>query len=99
VMAGSIYHAYPAQFMQPFFTDLHKACLENGLKNINVDIKNLDFINSSAIKEIINWIISIEEVPEEQMYTITFICESDKKWQSFRLDILIAMNDKIVKVL
>ncbi len=47
----------PGEFMTPFFDKLHQALVSGGTTKLVVDIRDLTYLNSSAIREIVSWII------------------------------------------
>jgi hypothetical protein len=101
IFAGSINHPRPQVFMEPFIEDVHNSILKNNIKEINLDITELRFLNSSGIREIVDWVLKMSKLPDDQKYKINFICSRQHKWQESSITTLIYLNqnytNKIMK--
>lgn len=96
-LAGNIIQMNPEKYMNKFFQQVHSFILSTKLKNIDVNITNLKFLNSAGIKVIIDWIIRVTELPEIQKYTITFLCNPNSFWQETSISTLAIIDSQIVK--
>jgi hypothetical protein len=81
VLRGEIDHASPKAFLAPFFEEVHKAALAEGLRAVRVDVRGLRFLNSSAVKEIIGWVLQRNRMPPGTKYAIEFVYDSTILWQ------------------
>lgn len=52
-----------------------------GVTEVAVDMRELEFMNSSCFKCLITWLSDLLEQPEEQRYRIRFLSDSTKHWQ------------------
>jgi hypothetical protein len=70
---------------QPSFNQLlgrlHNACEQANVRQVNVDLIQLEFLNSSCFKSFITWIVALRRLPEEQRYHIRFRANPDLDWQ------------------
>lgn len=98
ILAGSIDVANPNEIMQPFFNAIHEAVLNDGLKEVQVDIRELTFLNSCGIKEIVAWILRQDELTEDKKYKIVFLCSSNYSWQELTIASIIWLNPHQVKM-
>lgn len=96
-ISGNIIQKNPEIFMFDFFDKLHEFMLENGNRNININIQNLKFLNSSGIKVIVDWIIKVKALPENKRYTICFICDSVSTWQETIISTLSIIDNRIIE--
>jgi len=92
--SGSINHPRPGEFLKPFIQEVHSEIIKKNIKEIKVDIKDLKFLNSAGIRELVDWIMQLNELPEEKKYKILFICSSEQKWQESSILTLMYLNSK-----
>jgi hypothetical protein len=97
-ISGSIDCLDPGAFMSPFLNEAHEFILEKLMKEVKVDIVKLNFLNSSGIKEFVEWIMKLEFLPEDQRYSIVFICNHEYLWQEPSIRTLAFLNPECVKM-
>ncbi|MBN2444762.1 MAG: hypothetical protein JXJ04_25625 [Spirochaetales bacterium] len=91
-ISGCINHPKPGNFMEPFIESVHSAIIEKGIKEIIVDITDLRFLNSAGIRELVDWVMKLNSLPEDKIYKIKFLCSSEHKWQESSMSTLIYLN-------
>ena len=91
-ISGSINHPRPQVFMEPFIEEVHDTIVKNNIKEVDLDITKLRFLNSSGIREIVDWVLKMSKLPNEDKYKINFICSSEHKWQESSISTLIYLN-------
>lgn len=96
-LAGSIDSQNPTKYMTPFLKEVHDKVLKQGVRNVLVNISDLSFLNSSGIKEFVDWIIRLESLTELQKYTIKFLCSYKYPWQETSIGTLTLLNPELVK--
>ena len=72
----------------PYLIRVHEALLQNNAKNIFLDMLNLTFMNSNGIRSLINWIMKLNELPEDKKYTVHIIANNSIAWQESTLPVL-----------
>ena len=92
IFAGSINHPRPQVFMEPFISEVHDAIIEKGIKEVSLDMTDLKFLNSSGIREIVDWVLKMSKLPDSEKYKINFICSAEHKWQESSITTLIYLN-------
>jgi hypothetical protein len=97
-ISGSIDCLDPGTFMSPFLNDAHEYVLKEEMNSVSVDILNLNFLNSSGIKEFVNWIMKLEFLEEEKKYEIKFLCNHEYLWQEPSIRTLAFLNPDYVKM-
>jgi hypothetical protein len=66
----------------------HDTALTNGVKEISVGFRDLEFMNSSCIKVFVTWLTRIESIAEDKRYRIRFLSDPNKSWQKRSLQAL-----------
>ena len=96
-ISGNIVQIKPELYMKDFFTELHQYVTEHEIKHLDINITKLKFLNSAGIKVLIDWIILITELPEDEKYQLSFICDSKSFWQETSINTLAIIDSNIVK--
>ena len=68
VFRGTISTVNPAVILNPFVDAVHGELARLGQKRIRVDLRELEFCNSSGFKSFIHWIERIGSLPEAKRY-------------------------------
>ena len=95
-ISGNIDCQNPRYFMEPFFTDIHNFLIENSIKKVITDITQLKFLNSSGIRELVDWVMKLESLSEREKYSITFLCNPDYLWQESSIATIVFLNNELV---
>ncbi len=61
-------------------TTVHAKALELGVHKVVVDLRALEFMNSSCFKSFVKWITDVQELPSPQ-YRIRFLSNPAILWQ------------------
>jgi hypothetical protein len=80
-LQGEIDQASPRAFLGPFFEQVHQAVEAEGLRVVRVDVRGLRFLNSSAVKDLIGWVLKRNRMPPGTKYAIEFVYDSTILWQ------------------
>jgi hypothetical protein len=81
VFRGTISTPDPASVLNPFVNAVHEHLLATGVLEARVDLRDLEFCNSSGFKSFIHWIQRITEAPEAQRYKLRFLSTPARRWQ------------------
>ena len=93
---GDIDMEDPGLFLDPFFDQLHEGMIDNKIKEVKADFKELNFLNSSGIKAVAKWIMKLTDVKDK--YKIRIIYNRDITWQVTSLPTLNFLIPGAVKV-
>ena len=63
-----------------FFRAVHGVAKEEGLK-VQVDWRDLRFMNSSCFQDFVVWLAEIGKIPGADGYQVTFLADSKQYWQ------------------
>jgi len=77
---------------------VHDRAQESGEREVSVDLKDLEYCNSSGFKSFIHWIRRIKEMPEERRYKLRFLTSSERKWQRTSLLALTVFAEELVEI-
>jgi len=81
VFRGTISTPNPGSVLNPFVDAVHQHLLEARAPDARVDLRELEFCNSSGFKAFIHWIQRIAETAEPQRYKLRFLSTPARKWQ------------------
>jgi hypothetical protein len=65
---------------------------------VTVDLRALEFMNSSCFKSFITWIVAVRRLPEEQHYRIRFVSNAALHWQKRSLHAISYFGGELVTV-
>lgn len=71
----------PSTVVTPFLQRLHNAVSDAGLKKLVVDLRALQFMNSSSIRSLVDWVEWIRKEPEKRRYVLHFLTRREATWQ------------------
>lgn len=97
-LIGEIDLEDPSVEIKPFLAKLHDAIIAAGYKTVNVEVLQLSFMNSSGIKELVNWIMKVNVTPADQRYKINLIYSKSITWQESSLPVLHKLHPDVVQV-
>jgi hypothetical protein len=84
-IVGEIDQLSPRDFMAGFLEIVHNMALGENLTEVRVDVTQLEFLNSSGIKEFLSWILRRNRIPVEKKYRINFLFDPAVAWQPVTL--------------
>lgn len=95
-LRGDIDQPSPKTFLGPFLDKVHVSAETEGLHEVKVDILGLRFLNSSAVKEIITWLLRRNRLPPGKKYVVEFIYDSSILWQRVSMPTLSQLDPDFV---
>jgi hypothetical protein len=84
--------------LEPFLTALHQQVLQTGAREVTMDIRELEFMNSSCLKDMVFWLSTVRDSPPEQRYHIVFLSNPGYHWQKRSLHSLTCFATDFVNV-
>jgi hypothetical protein len=72
--------------LEGFLTEMHAEASRLGVSQVDVDCRELQFMNSCCLKALVSWIGAVQDSPAEAQYRICFLSNPRLHWQkrSFR---------------
>jgi hypothetical protein len=81
-----------------FMIAVHEEARRVGAKEVVVDLKELEFMNSSCLKSFVWWISSVHELASDRQYHITFVSSPSMYWQRRSLNALAGLATELVSI-
>jgi hypothetical protein len=94
---GTITLPDPSKKLQPFLDRVHRAIMADGVKEYQVDVTDLTFVNSSAIRLFVDWVTRLEA--SGRPYKIAFITDRTKTWQRTAFKGIASLGGESVRIL
>lgn len=95
-ISGNVSMSNPAEILEPYILKLHTKLVDEGIKKITVDLTRLAFLNSSGIREIVNWILLVNALPAEKRYAVHIKYSSKYLWQESSTSTFVYLNPDLV---
>jgi hypothetical protein len=74
--------------LDAFLPKLHAELLSSQTTEVTVDLRELEFMNSSCFKSFISWIFMLEDLAPAEGYGISFLSNPNYHWQERSLHVL-----------
>jgi hypothetical protein len=96
-LAGSAETASMAA-LEAMLREVHAAAVRVGAREVRVDLRRLEFMNSSCLKTFITWIGQVQELEAPRQYTVRFLSDDGKHWQRRSLGALSCFAVDLIRV-
>ncbi len=67
--------------LDAYIKRLHTEATRLGVTNVTIDLRELEFMNSSCLKIFVTWLAQLRELPAAQQYKIAFLSNPSLLWQ------------------
>ena len=74
--------------LKAFLPAIHAEAMRLEVREVVVDLRALEFMNSSCFKALVTWVTQVQELPEERRYGIRFRSSAQLHWQRRSLNAL-----------
>ena len=81
-----------------FLKQLHTEACRVGIREVVIDICNLDFMNSSCFKCFVWWISIVGDMDDVERYRVRFVSNPGLHWQRRSLEALESFAPEVVVV-
>lgn len=81
-----------------FLREVHQEAQRSRAEVVTVDLRQLEFMNSSCLKCLMWWVSTVQEQPAEGKYRIVFVSSPSVYWQRRSLDALACLAQDIITV-
>lgn len=98
MIRGMIATREPNQNIGIFFRAVHSEILAANVPAFTVDVSELTFVNSSAIRLFIDWAMWLNQLPAAQRYRLTFVTSRHITWQVTNFSALRSLVGNVVFV-
>lgn len=86
------------QALAAFVPQVHAAALEHGVELVIADLRAVEFMNSSCIKELVTWLQMLLDLEPERRYRIRLRHGATHHWQSRSLRVLQTFASDLVEI-
>ncbi len=83
--------------VEAILTRVHQAALELGIPEVRMDLRELEFMNSSCFKSFVSWISEVSDLTTGQ-YRIRFLSNPSILWQRRSLHALSCFAAELVTI-
>jgi hypothetical protein len=81
-----------------FLREVHQEAQRSRAEEVTVDVRQLEFMNSSCLKCLVWWVSTVQEQPTEGKYKIVFVSSPSVYWQRRSLDALACLAEEIITI-
>jgi len=81
-----------------FLKRLHQSAVATKVPEVVIDMRALEFMNSSCFKQFVSWINVLQESPAENHYKVRFIADENKRWQNRSLSALVCFAVDLIRI-
>ena len=81
-----------------FLREVHSEAQRCLAEEVTVDVRQLEFMNSSCLKCFVWWISTVQEQPGEGKYRIVFVSSPSVYWQRRSLNALACLANEIISI-
>jgi hypothetical protein len=93
---GTITVMNPTETIGPYLERVHEAIVADGLKEFTVDVTQLTFVNSSAIRLFADWVIRVEDGGKP--YVLVFNTDASRSWQRTAFRSIASLSDDCIRI-
>ena len=97
-LRGRLTPRTPVDDIGPYFKRVHDAAVGASTSELCIDLTELSFMSSSAIRTLVAWLGWLEAEPEPARYALVFRVARDADWLEKTLDVLSTMGAGRVRV-
>ena len=94
-LKGTITKKEPAQDLDAFFKAVHRDAVASRADQVNVDVSELTFVNSSAIRLFVDWATWVKNESTHR-YRLRFLTSRHITWQKTSFTALKSLMDGIL---
>ena len=81
-----------------FLAELHAEADHRKIEEVSVDVRQLEFMNSSCLKSFVWWISTVQERVGTARYRIIFVSSPTVYWQRRSLNALACLASDIISI-
>lgn len=94
-MSGTVETREPGLTFDPYWNDVDESVRREGVRHVELDIRGVDFMNSSGILTLVRWMIKVKQDPA---YEIVIRHDRDLTWQKSSVPVLAKLAPASVRV-
>ena len=95
-VAGAVEMRDPGELLNPYWVALDEEALHKGIQRVEVDLRDLSFMNSSGILTLVRWITRAKGHPTGAGYTLVLKYDRNVTWQRTSVPTLAKLAPNVV---
>ena len=96
LMTGAVEMRDPGGVLNPFWSRIDDELKARGIKRVEVDLRDLNFMNSSGILTLVRWITKAKSHPAEDAYQLVLQYDRNVTWQRTSIPTLAKLAPNVV---
>jgi hypothetical protein len=96
VMTGAVEMRDPGGVLNPFWSRIDDELKARGIKRVEVDLRDLNFMNSSGILTLVRWITKAKSHTAEDAYQLVLQYDRNVTWQRTSIPTLAKLAPNVV---
>ena len=81
IMSGAVEMRDPGDVLNPYWAAIDEQARECSLKRVELDLRDVNFMNSSGILTLVRWITKLKNQTPEQAYQLVLEYDRNVTWQ------------------
>lgn len=81
-----------------FLREVHAEAQRSHVEEVTVDVRQLEFMNSSCLKCFVWWISTVQEQTADGRYRIVFVSSPTVYWQRRSLNALACLANELITI-
>jgi len=94
-MKGTVESRDPGASFDPYWSGLDEAVRREGIRQVELDLSGLDFMNSSGILTLVRWMMKVKAQPA---YQIVVRHDQNLTWQKTNVPVLAKLAPAVVRL-
>ncbi len=95
-MTGAVEMRDPGELLNPYWNGLDDAARAKSLKRVEVDLRDVSFMNSSGILTLVRWITKAKTHAPDKAYQLVLQYDRNVTWQRTSIPTLAKLAPQIV---
>ncbi len=95
-VAGAVEMREPGEMLNPYWTMIDEETRRLGIRRVEVDLRDLNFMNSSGILTLVRWITRAKGHPADANYNLVLQYDRNVTWQRTSIPTLAKLAPQIV---
>jgi hypothetical protein len=96
IMSGAVEMRDPGGVLNPYWSRIDEEARARGMKRVEVDLRDLNFMNSSGILTLVRWITKAKTHPAAESYQLVLMYDHNVTWQRTSIPTLAKLAPNVV---
>ena len=96
IVSGAVEMRDPGGLLNPYWSRVDEEARRTGTKRVEVDLRDLNFMNSSGILTLVRWITKAKTHPSNDAYQLVLQYDRNVTWQRTSIPTLAKLAPNVV---